>query len=250
MCVRDHSLKPVKVGEWIKVSGVDGTVVEIDICTTRIVTFDNKLHIVPNLMLIKNPVTNYSRMPNRRVDIILGIPIDQKMDRVRTVITDALYSCTSDGRVLTEPRLKVAVSSIDGVFNYLIITPWIVNVNPENFVRLLWHFKETVVRALKEEGIPVAVPNLHVYLHKGDPKASMAPPDADEQLEDLKRRARTYRRSRDGNMSAPLLDVDAPETPAVQEDVAPKAVSVPPEKSEQSPSMTPRQHKHKKEKKK
>ena len=70
---------------------------------TSIVTFDNKLHVVPNQTIVKSPVTNYSRMPNRRVDVIVGIPTDQKMERVREVIIAALYDCTSDGKVLREP---------------------------------------------------------------------------------------------------------------------------------------------------
>jgi len=202
------AVKPIKVGEWIKVSGVDGTVVEINVITTFIVTFDNKVHIIPNVVLIKNPITNYSRQPQRRVDVILGIPVYQKMDVVRKVITDALYACTTDGRVLEEPHVNVAVGSIDSIYNYLIITPWITNTVPENFIRVLWHFKETIVRALKQAGIPVAVPNLHMYLHEGEPKATMSPPDAEEQIEELKHRLHSSRGLKHSQSGAAVLSVD------------------------------------------
>jgi len=210
------ALRPIVVGEWIKVSGVDGTVVEINVCTTYIVTFDNRIHIIPNVVFTKNPITNYSRQPKRRVDIILAVPVDQKMAVVRKCITDALYACTTDGKVLEDPRLKVAVSSIDSCFNYLILTPWITTTTPENFIRCLWHFKETVVRALKKEGIPCAVPNLHLYLHEGDPKASLAPPTAEEQLEELQHRLhnRSHSRGQGSQQGAAVLTIDSDAVPA------------------------------------
>lgn len=202
---------------------MDGTVVAINVCTTSIVTFDNKLHVVPNQIIVKNPLTNYSRMPKRRVDVIVGIPVEQKMGPVREAIIAALYDCTSDGKVLRDPWPKVAVSSIDGVYNYVIITPWITNVSPENFVRLLWHFKETTVRALKQAGIPCAVPNLHVYLHRGDPKASMAPPDAQEQIDELRHRLHRHRSSHRSSSSSSgsgslLTDASADERAGVRDE--------------------------------
>jgi len=202
------ALKPIKVGEWIRVSGVDGTVVEIRVCNTYLVTFDNKVHIVPNVVLVNNPITNYSRQPVRRVDVILAVPIDQKLEEVGKCILDALYSCTTDNKVLDNPHAKVAVSSIDGIFTYLIITPFINNTNPDNFVRCLWHFKEIIVRALKKKGIPVAVPNLHIYLHEGEPKASMAPPDPEEQIEELQHRLHSRSRSHGSKQGAALLTID------------------------------------------
>jgi len=256
------AIQPIKVGEWIKVSGVDGTVVAINVCTTFIVTFDNKLHIIPNIIFIKNPITNYSRQPKRRVDVIIGVPTDQKLEVVRKVITDALYACTTDGRVLEDPRAKVAVSSIDGVYAYLICTPWITNTNPENFVRVLWHFKETIVRAMKQAGLPFAVPNLHLYLHEGEPAASMAPPDAEEQIEELKHRLNSRSHSRNkSKQNAAVLTIDSDgeaettTTTAAVEEEEKKPVAEEEEKEEENkekkkkheskPSSSARKHKHK-----
>jgi len=218
------ALKPIKVGEWIKVSGVDGAVTEINVCTTYLVTFDNKVHILPNVVLVNNPITNHSRQPTRRVDVVFAVPVDVKLKVVGKVIVDALYACTTDQKVLETPHAKVAVSYIDNNFTYLIITPWINNTNPDNFVRCLWHFKETIVRALKKEGIPFAVPKLHIYLHEGDPKASMTPPDAEQQIEELK----------------PVNEKKEEEKPAEK----------PKDKEEKKPSSKSTSHKHGKHKEK
>jgi len=246
------ALKPIKVGEWIKVSGVDGTVVEINVCTTYLVTFDNKVHIVPNVVLVNNPITNYSRQPQRRVDIIIAVPIEQKLQVVSKVITDALYACTTDNRVLDDPHVRVAVSSIDGNYVYLIITPWITNTTPDNFIRCLWHFKETIVRALKQEGIPCAVPNLHIYLHEGDPKACMAPPTAEEQVEELQHRLNSRARSHNGKSNAAILtiDDDDDEKPAEEKDEEKPTKQKEDKPVEKEKSKSHSSHKHKSKEKK
>jgi len=242
------ALKPIKVGEWIKVAGVDGSVTEIHVCTTTLTTFDNKVHIVPNVVLVNNPITNFSRQPVCRVDIVLAVPITQDVDFASKCIVDALYSCTSDNKVLEDPRASVSVSAIDGGFCYLCVCSFIDNVSPGNFVRCLWHFKETIIRTLKKEGIPGALPCLHIYLHEGDPKAAMTPPTAEEQIEELKHRLNSHSRNASGqpNSAAAILAIDEAEQAekAKEKEEENKAIAEDEDKDKAGESKS-HKHKHK-----
>ena len=65
--------KPFKVGDYIEGAGVAGTVEEIQIFTTQLVTPDNKTIIVPNAKMTGDNITNYSAKGTRRVDFVFGI---------------------------------------------------------------------------------------------------------------------------------------------------------------------------------
>src|SRR6266540_7297448 len=66
--------QPFNVGESIGVKGFDGTVMEIDLRSTEIRATDGRVIILPNADVLSNPIINYSRADQRRVDLILNLP--------------------------------------------------------------------------------------------------------------------------------------------------------------------------------
>lgn len=65
--------KPFTIGDWIVASDVEGTVEDITFRSTKIRTFAQALVTVPNSVLAKEPITNWTRMGRRRIDFTLGI---------------------------------------------------------------------------------------------------------------------------------------------------------------------------------
>lgn len=67
-------LKPFVVGDYIldNASSEEGTVKEITIFYTKLLTIDNKLILIPNGSLSNSSITNYSHMDMRRIDLIVG----------------------------------------------------------------------------------------------------------------------------------------------------------------------------------
>lgn len=83
-------LKPYRVGNYIEAQGYAGTVKEIQIFHTVIVTPDNKSIIIPNGGLSTGSVNNYSREKYRRVDWSVGISYGDDVEKARRVILDIL----------------------------------------------------------------------------------------------------------------------------------------------------------------
>lgn len=101
-------LKPYRVGNYIEAQGYAGTVKEIQIFHTVIVTPDNKSIIIPNGGLSTGSVNNYSRERYRRVDWSIGISYGDDVDKARRVILDIL---SANPAVITESPKPVAPES-------------------------------------------------------------------------------------------------------------------------------------------
>lgn len=83
-------IKPYKVGDYIEAQGFAGTVKEIQIFHTIIVTYDNKAIIIPNGGLSTGSVNNWSREDYRRVDWAVGISYGDKVEDARRRILELL----------------------------------------------------------------------------------------------------------------------------------------------------------------
>ena len=111
-------LKPYKVGDYIEAQGYAGTVKEIQIFHTLIVTPDNKSIIIPNGGLSTGSVNNWSREAYRRVDWTIGISYGENVQQAREVI---LSMFAADSRIVrttleahtTEIRAAAAAAGED-----------------------------------------------------------------------------------------------------------------------------------------
>lgn len=94
-------LKPFKVGDFIEISGVSGTVKEIQIFSTLLLTADNRKVIMTNGALVNGTIINYSAEDLRRMDLSLKISIANDVTKVRVILQDIIKE---DSRALLLPQ--------------------------------------------------------------------------------------------------------------------------------------------------
>ena len=83
--------KPFRVGHWVNVAGKDGVVSEITWRATKIRTKAGNFVIVPNSVLSRDTITNYSEpAPDTRLDVEVDVSYDTPPNRVKAVILDAI----------------------------------------------------------------------------------------------------------------------------------------------------------------
>ncbi len=80
--------RPFKVGDVIEVEGETGEVLAIDMISTKLRTFANHYVRIPNEAMIKAKVTNLTRFPIRRLDLLIPVAYDESFERVRDVLLD------------------------------------------------------------------------------------------------------------------------------------------------------------------
>lgn len=153
-------LKPYKVGEFIEVGSVMGTVKEIQIFYTVLLSPDNKTITLPNGSMANTNIINYSRQGTRRLDMRFGVAYGTDAEKVKTILTDI---AENDERVLKdkEPLIRMVEmgnSSVD--YNFRV---W---VNGADYWPMYYDFNEKVYARFNKEGISIPFPQMDVHLFK------------------------------------------------------------------------------------
>ena len=78
--------KPFQVGDRIVVNGIDGTVQEIGMRSSRLITLQGRLVTIPNNSFTNSPVENITAEPSRKVSITLGLTYDTSPEKVQLAV--------------------------------------------------------------------------------------------------------------------------------------------------------------------
>ena len=110
--------KPYKIGDLIEAQDTLGVVKEIEIFTTKLVTPDNKLAIVPNGAMANGNIVNYSAEGKMRVDTVIGVGYGEDIKKTKEVLMEVL---TSNPKVLQDPAPSVNVMELaDSSVNFAV----------------------------------------------------------------------------------------------------------------------------------
>jgi small conductance mechanosensitive channel len=153
--------RPIRVGDFIEGAGTAGTVEEIAIFTTTLVTPDNKTVIIPNAALTGGNIVNWTVKGTRRVDMVMGIGYTDDIDKAKQIMADIL---AKDPRVLKDPAPAIAVSELaDSSVNF-VVRPW---VKASDYWGVYNDTHEAVKKAFDAQGISIPFPqrDVHVYQH-------------------------------------------------------------------------------------
>lgn len=150
--------KPFKAGDVIDAQGYVGTVQEIQIFNTIILTLDNQRVIIPNGLLSNGCVKNVFVEKTRRVDMTFGISYDDDVKKAKAVLQKVM---DADERVLKDPTVDIFVSAhADSSVNFL-VRPW---VKSEDYWPVYFATHEAVKIAFDEEGITIPYPQRDVHI--------------------------------------------------------------------------------------
>lgn len=150
--------KPFKVGHVIEAQGYIGSVREIEIFNTILMTPDNRKIIIPNGPLSSGSMINYSTEETRRVDFTIGIGYDDNIDDARTAI-QALID--ADERILKDPASFIGVSELaDSSVNFA-VRVW---VKSADYWGVFFDMNENVKKSFDQKGIGIPYPQMDVHV--------------------------------------------------------------------------------------
>ena len=141
--------KPFKVGDVIEAQNTSGTVQEIQIFVTKLITSNNSIVSVPNGVLSNGVITNHTVLGLRRIDIQFGISYKTDIVLLRSTIMKIL---DQNDLVMKEPSASIDVVLITDSAIKMAIRPWVLQ---ENYGSVSGKVLEQVFLKLKENNIDI-----------------------------------------------------------------------------------------------
>jgi|TARA_B100000700_G_scaffold55191_6_gene59302 small conductance mechanosensitive channel len=159
------TLRPFKKGDYVEAAGTSGSVDQITMLQTRLVTPDNRKVTVPNSSVMSNTITNYSALPTRRLDLVVGVSYDDDIRQVKAVLEELV---AGDERIMKEPSYLIAVAELaDSSVNFN-FRMW---CQASDYWALKWDMTERIKLTFDERGISIPYPQRDVHFHQASTPA-------------------------------------------------------------------------------
>lgn len=155
--------KPFKAGDFINVQGYSGTVSEVTIVNTKIITIDNREITIPNGTLSNSNIDNYSAKPLRRVDWQIGVEYGSDADGFMALVKEIL---SRDARILDAGTSGaadpfVALSQLNDHNILFTIRVW---VKKEDYWGVYFDNLKAMYTELPQKGFSFAYPHMDVTI--------------------------------------------------------------------------------------
>lgn len=150
--------KQFSKGDYISNNGgIEGTVDQIHILYTTLITTDNKVIVVPNGQLANNAIINYSRKPERRLDMVFTVSYDTPIDKTKELLKQIAenHPAVLKDKAMTIRMAKQSASSLD--YNFRV---W---VKSSDYWETLYDFNEEVKRVFDENGVEIPYQKIDIY---------------------------------------------------------------------------------------
>ncbi|EGT2202571.1 mechanosensitive ion channel family protein [Clostridioides difficile] len=147
-------IRPFKVGDYIEAAGHGGTVEQIGLFYTQLVTPDNKQILIPNGSVSNDSLINYSAKNTRRVDLTFSVGYEDDILHVRRVLKDIV---NNHKLIINEPEPFIGVVEHGDNAIKFAARVW---CNTEDYWTIYLDLLEEVKVRFDEEGITIPYPKM------------------------------------------------------------------------------------------
>ena len=151
---------PYKVGDFIEVNDISGTVKAIQIFHTILVTTDNKVIYIPNGTMGTATMINYNQQVTRRIDWVIDIDYGEDFDRVKAVIDSII---ASEPNILKEPAPVVELNELSASSVKVLLRCWVAT---GNYWTLYYSVNRKIYEQFNQNNINFPYPQITVHTSK------------------------------------------------------------------------------------
>jgi small conductance mechanosensitive channel len=150
--------KPFVAGDYVDIGGAAGTVKEIKLFSVKIVTPDNITVIVPNSTVLSSVIINYSRLPIRRLDLVVPVSYGADIAKVKQVVLDIV---NADARVQKNPEPFFRLTEYGASSLNFTLRVWTLT---GEFWNVKFDVMEKIVEAFRANGLEIPFNQLDVHV--------------------------------------------------------------------------------------
>lgn len=149
--------KPFTANDFVEIAGQSGTVKEVGLAYTKLITADNKLISIPNSSVVAAEIVNYTVLGTRRVDVKISVSYDAKPEDVIA----ALLVAGEMPLVLADPAPFAAVSEYGESSIVYVLRLW---TKTANYWDVNCHVLNNLKAIFAERGINMTYPHINVHM--------------------------------------------------------------------------------------
>jgi small-conductance mechanosensitive channel len=159
------ALRPFRDGDHVIVNGQEGIVQEVRVFQTKLRTFDERVVTLPNSIITTTPIVNFSSLPNRRLEVPVGVGYDDDLTKAQGILLDI---ANEHPLILESPEPFVRVTALaDSTVNLMLYA----YARNSDFGLAQSQILQSVRDRLLGSGLSIPYPqrDLHLYHHNDIP---------------------------------------------------------------------------------
>lgn len=165
--------KPFGIGDTINVNGVEGTVVDVGLRSTRIRGYDQRITTIPNYKVTDANIVDISSEPMRRVMVKLGLTYDTGAEKMQEAL-NLLKSLPAKVKDVSADPSNITVVFAEYGDSALVLNFYYFIEKQGNILQAMSDMNMAILAAFDKAGLEFAFPTQTVYVH-GDEEAASAP---------------------------------------------------------------------------
>lgn len=150
--------KPFTAGDYVDIGGTSGTVKEIKLFSVKLVTPDNLTVVVPNSAVLNSVLVNYSKMPLRRVDLVVPVSYDTDVAKVKELVSGLIEK---DTRIQKDPAPFFRLTEFGASSLNFTLRAW---VNSGDYWDVRFDLMENILELLRKNNIEIPFDQLDVHV--------------------------------------------------------------------------------------
>lgn len=152
--------KPFKAGDFVDIGGTSGTVKEIKLFSVKLVTADNLTIVIPNNTVFGSTIINYSKMPLRRLDIVVPVSYSVDVNQVKTLVNELV---AKDERIAKDPAPFFRLTEYGASSLNFTLRVW---TSAGDFWSVRFDLLEGILELLRQNNIEIPYDQLDVHVIK------------------------------------------------------------------------------------
>lgn len=164
--------KPLELGDYVLINGVEGEVVKISLLNIKLHTVDNKAIYIPNGVVTQNTIINYSKETTRQLDLDIPIGYEDDFHKAEDLIRQIVLS---NPKTIPDPPPLIRIMNYGDSAILIKLRVW---VSKDDLWELRYDVLEQVKDAFDREGI--SIPYQQVDVRLVHPASDKVPPEKPE----------------------------------------------------------------------
>ncbi len=156
--------KSIRIGEWIKIDGVEGVVEDIGMRTTKIRTFKKSLITLPNQVIANSPIENFSRRGIRRIKIKLGLTYDASSEQIEQVIADIKTILRNHNGIAQNETMLVKFTTFDDSSLGILVYTFTKTSKWEKYLKIKEEVNINIMKIVENNKVAFAFPSQSLYI--------------------------------------------------------------------------------------